>query len=132
MKFKFTLPCRERPGYFFYTRPQFYFNSRSRVGSDPFPIIRYVILVNFNSRSRVGSDFRLYYQFAYVIINFNSRSRVGSDKDINSFISFVKRFQFTLPCRERLAFAVAFFSGPVFQFTLPCRERHIFIIKIKI
>ena len=79
------------------------------------------------------------------IESFNSRSRVGSDPMVKSGVSATAPFQFTLPCRERHAYAeaigaVASFNSRsrvgsdwrrriprpaigVFQFTLPCRER---------
>ena len=38
-------------------------------------------------------------------------------------LAFAQRFQFTLPCRERPVFSSAGSRMFMFQFTLPCRER---------
>ena len=53
---------------------------------------------------------------------FNSRSRVGSD-GARYRGSARKRFQFTLPCRERHHSPARIPARSWFQFTLPCRER---------
>ena len=56
LRFQFTLPRGERPlSYATETIPRG-FNSRSRVGSDAFPLPRPPQKGSFNSRSRVGSD----------------------------------------------------------------------------
>ena len=59
-----------------------------------------------------------------LVLSFNSRSRVGSDRQPPGKRPTTPSFQFTLPCRERLANAKAELLEQLFQFTLPCRERH--------
>ena len=121
--FQFTLPCRERPDLRHQRPRRARFNSRSRVGSDSASRRAVSRSAGFNSRSRVGSDARTS-QARTLHRCFNSRSRVGSDATYDWVIGNIRRFQFTLPCRERRRFWSSSSLLSVFQFTLPCRERH--------
>ena len=60
---------------------RYYFNPRSRVGSDPCACTLTCARYNFNPRSRVGSDLRLL-QTLNPLRDFNPRSRVGSDRQL--------------------------------------------------
>ena len=102
------------------------------------------LLGNFNSRSRAGSDFRQLTAEPFQDY-FNSRSRAGSDVWCVATLLYLERFQFTLPCGERLTFLFKIFliyyfnsrsragndhnrswrnwRRKRFQFTLPCGER---------
>ena len=56
----------------------FYFNPRSREGSDRFRKYKAGAIADFNPRSREGSD--NYFQLLnHTIVDFNPRSREGSD-----------------------------------------------------
>ena len=99
------------------------FNSRSHTGSDLSRIAVVVYDNGFNSRSHVGSDFS---QNILKIrtSSFNSRSHVGSDSiRIQQFIK-QKRFQHTLPRKERLNPKTVNSGWHQFQLTVPCRERY--------
>ena len=124
----------------------FYFNPRSREGSDSDYFRCYCYPGNFNPRSREGSDEheRLYCSGNR---NFNPRSREGSDSKVNASVADMRRFQSTLPRRERHVriFPLSFLGGisihaPAkgatwhtdkindkikFQSTLPRRERRV-------
>ena len=66
------------------------------------------LLGNFNSRSRAGSDFRQLTAEPFQDY-FNSRSRAGSDVWCVATLLYLERFQFTLPCGERLTFLFKIF-----------------------
>ena len=55
--------------------------------------------------------------------DFNPRSRVGSDMKNWRLSGTARRFQSTLPCRERQLIMCLLSTWPRFQSTLPCRER---------
>ena len=77
--FQSTLPSRERRDWDnMLFRVKFYFNPRSREGSDISKQSSSFWWCNFNPRSREGSDNKV---TAFVIVNvyFNPRSRKGSD-----------------------------------------------------
>ncbi len=163
--FQSTLPRRERRCSARLGKIHRNFNPRSREGSDlpePFKLIHHLRISihapakgatqtisypgNFNPRSREGSDEheRLYCSGNR---NFNPRSREGSDSKVNASVADMRRFQSTLPRRERHVriFPLSFLGGisihaPAkgatwhtdkindkikFQSTLPRRERRV-------
>ena len=78
----------------------------------------------FNPRSREGSD-RLAYAVTHTPNYFNPRSREGSDNVQSLNVSLLSRFQSTLPRRERLRDTEMAEPVTQFQSTLPRRERQI-------
>ena len=74
-----------------------YFNPRSREGSDPRPKPRGGAPPYFNPRSREGSDVTALPEIA-AAADFNPRSREGSDLTLKQHVHMrVPRFQSTLP-----------------------------------
>ena len=80
--------------------PQWYFNPRSREGSDAYALLGLIGSVLFQStlprRERLHQP-RTERGISY----FNPRSREGSDSPAGAVVSSVKLFQSTLPRRER-------------------------------
>ena len=101
----------------------FYFNPRSREGSDNG--VNYIsgMISDFNPRSREGSDESETPQQERDMLYFNPRSREGSDGDTD-YICFCSRISIHAPAKGAtfIAFAVVF-SVVLFQSTLPRRER---------
>ena len=80
VEFQSTLPRRERRGIQHRTGfHDFYFNPRSREGSDTSRFQYIYPLHNFNPRSREGSD-GMIAVFSACTPDFNPRSREGSDR----------------------------------------------------
>ena len=77
---------------------------------------------HFNPRSREGSD-SLFCGELSSMIYFNPRSREGSDGCGMILSSYSKKFQSTLPRRERRINIMILGSNIRFQSTLPRRER---------
>ena len=100
-QFQSTLPRRERLNQYNAKAHLDRFNPRSREGSDPRRVAISNVLICFNPRSREGSDLT------------GEPSRV-----------FLKKFQSTLPRRERRDFFTKGRWFILFQSTLPRRERH--------
>jgi hypothetical protein len=99
-----------------------YFNSRSRVGSDLLRAKRGRSLEYFNSRSRVGSDLRKF-PHCQGWKHFNSRSRVGSDGKTNARVKWVNISIHAPVWGATDGDAAIVNVGIEFQFTLPCGER---------
>ena len=124
LRFQSTLPRRERQ------HPPFCKSKRGSIsihapakGATIFKIIKNTDCFYFNPRSREGSD-RGRQRLSIKLYNFNPRSREGSDLLVLRVLTNHKLFQSTLPRRERpckMFFDIFIF---VFQSTLPRRERH--------
>ena len=101
------------------------FNPRSREGSDGGFNRRDGGLSYFNPRSREGSDASKTLPLYTAQAHFNPRSREGSD--LNMMLLQKKRriFQSTLPRRERLCSHILLTDKYLFQSTLPRRERRV-------
>ena len=102
LRFQSTLPRRERQ------HPPFCKSKRGSIsihapakGATIFKIIKNTDCFYFNPRSREGSD-RGRQRLSIKLYNFNPRSREGSDLLVLRVLTNHKLFQSTLPRRERL------------------------------
>ena len=77
-----------------------YFNPRSREGRDFGCCGLARLSRNFNPRSREGSD-HWSFRISYPSHDFNPRSREGSDFTVYEMLEVLRKFQSTLPRRER-------------------------------
>ena len=80
-RFQSTLPQRERPELRIKVLSVYYFNPRSRKGSDYCLSEFFQRIQYFNPRSRKGSDFSIFWNCP-AICYFNPRSRKGSDTTV--------------------------------------------------
>ena len=101
LRFQSTLPRRERQ------HPPFCKSKRGSIsihapakGATIFKIIKNTDCFYFNPRSREGSD-RGRQRLSIKLYNFNPRSREGSDLLVLRVLTNHKLFQSTLPRRER-------------------------------
>ena len=100
----------------------FYFNPRSREGSDHGHGLQCLVNTQFQStlprRERLATE-----TLTANKADFNPRSREGSDLTTPVLISREQKFQSTLPRRERLHLHTQYLQCYKFQSTLPRRER---------
>ena len=123
LRFQSTLPRRERQ------HPPFCKSKRGSIsihapakGATIFKIIKNTDCFYFNPRSREGSD-RGRQRLSIKLYNFNPRSREGSDSTQPADTITRRPFQSTLPRRERPTLITVVVTVRVFQSTLPRRER---------
>ena len=120
--FQSTLPRRERHDYRGQLDDGTDFNPRSREGSDKESEVKKIRELHFNPRSREGSDAcdkAMYLRAGDISIHAPAKGATDQGKNLQN----LKRFQSTLPRRERPNTGGCRQKTVQFQSTLPRRER---------